>query len=111
VQLPRAIVLDIEGTVAPISFVADVMFPYARDNVAAHLEAHYDTPEARADIEAIRKQVCTAQCSRYDPVPAARPCPMRLPGIVVTVCGGFMLAACILPCCACMWHSALCLTE
>jgi methylthioribulose 1-phosphate dehydratase/enolase-phosphatase E1 len=56
-QLPRAIVLDIEGTVAPISFVADVMFPYARDNVAAHLEAHYDTPEARADVEAIRKQV------------------------------------------------------
>ncbi|WIA33460.1 hypothetical protein OEZ86_006590 [Tetradesmus obliquus] len=54
--LPRAIVLDIEGTVAPISFVADVMFPYARDNVAAHLEAHYETPEARADIDAIRKQ-------------------------------------------------------
>jgi methylthioribulose 1-phosphate dehydratase/enolase-phosphatase E1 len=53
-------VLDIEGTVAPISFVADVMFSYARDNVAAHLEAHYDTPEARADIEAIRKQVGNA---------------------------------------------------
>eukprot|EP00878_Enallax_costatus_P002117 GHUV01002285.1.p1 GENE.GHUV01002285.1~~GHUV01002285.1.p1 ORF type:complete len:493 (+),score=190.38 GHUV01002285.1:198-1676(+) len=55
-QLPKAIVLDIEGTVAPISFVADVMFPYAHDNVRHHLEEHYDTPEAQADIEAIRKQ-------------------------------------------------------
>lgn len=27
---PTCIVLDIEGTVAPITFVADVMFPYAR---------------------------------------------------------------------------------
>lgn len=61
--LPRAIVLDIEGTVAPISFVADVMFPYARDNVAAHLGAHYETPEARADIDAIRKQVGKTQSS------------------------------------------------
>lgn len=50
--------LDIEGTVAPISFVADVMFPYARDNVRQHLEQHYDSQEAQADIEAVRKQVC-----------------------------------------------------
>lgn len=55
-KLPAAVVLDIEGTVAPISFVADVMFPYARDNVRAHLEQHFESQEARADIEAIRKQ-------------------------------------------------------
>lgn len=55
---PAAIVLDIEGTIAPISFVADVMFPHARDNVRAFLEAHFNSAEARADIEAIRKQVC-----------------------------------------------------
>jgi hypothetical protein len=54
---PAAIVLDIEGTVAPISFVADVMFPYARDNVRTFLEANYDSAEARADVEAIRQQV------------------------------------------------------
>ena len=29
-KLPTCVVLDIEGTVAPISFVADVMFPYAK---------------------------------------------------------------------------------
>lgn len=54
---PAAIVLDIEGTVAPISFVADVMFPYARDNVRTFLENNYDSAEARADVEAIRQQV------------------------------------------------------
>lgn len=55
---PAAIVLDIEGTVAPISFVADVMFPHARDNVRAYLESHYTSAATRADIDAIRKQVC-----------------------------------------------------
>jgi methylthioribulose 1-phosphate dehydratase/enolase-phosphatase E1 len=55
-QLPKAIVLDIEGTVAPISFVADVMFPYARDNVRQHLQEHYHSQEAQADIDAIRQQ-------------------------------------------------------
>lgn len=54
---PAAIVLDIEGTVAPISFVADVMFPYARHNVRTYLEFHYSSAETRADIDAIRKQV------------------------------------------------------
>jgi hypothetical protein len=54
---PAAIVLDIEGTVAPIRFVSEVMFPYARDNVRTFLEANYDSAEARADIEAIRQQV------------------------------------------------------
>lgn len=55
-KLPAAIVLDIEGTVAPISYVADVMFPYARDNVRSHLEATYDSSETQEDIEAIRAQ-------------------------------------------------------
>lgn len=58
---PAAIVLDIEGTVAPISFVADVMFPHARDNVRAFLNAHYNSGETRADINAIRQQVGRAQ--------------------------------------------------
>jgi hypothetical protein len=58
---PAAIVLDIEGTVAPISFVADVMFPHARDNVRAYLESHYNSAETRADIDAIRKQVCSTR--------------------------------------------------
>ena len=31
----RGILLDIEGTTSSISFVYDVMFPYARENVAS----------------------------------------------------------------------------
>lgn len=53
----RCIVLDIEGTTTPISFVTDVLFPFARDNVARHLSATYDTAETKEDIELLRSQV------------------------------------------------------
>ncbi|XP_057809868.1 probable bifunctional methylthioribulose-1-phosphate dehydratase/enolase-phosphatase E1 isoform X1 [Salvia miltiorrhiza] len=53
----RCIVLDIEGTTTPISFVTDVLFPYARDNVRKHLELTYDTAETQDDIESLRAQV------------------------------------------------------
>ncbi|KAG9448123.1 hypothetical protein H6P81_014251 [Aristolochia fimbriata] len=57
-ESPRhAILLDIEGTTTPISFVADVLFPYARDNVKNHLEATYDTEETKDDIKLLRAQV------------------------------------------------------
>ncbi|KAK3424357.1 hypothetical protein EUGRSUZ_F01149 [Eucalyptus grandis] len=55
--LPRCIVLDIEGTTTPISFVTDVLFPYARDNVGRHLSATFETPETRDDIKLLRSQV------------------------------------------------------
>ncbi|GIL73814.1 hypothetical protein Vretimale_5328 [Volvox reticuliferus] len=54
--LPTCIVLDIEGTVAPISFVADVMFPYAKQHCRAFLEGSYDSAETQADIQLIREQ-------------------------------------------------------
>ncbi|XP_027340472.1 probable bifunctional methylthioribulose-1-phosphate dehydratase/enolase-phosphatase E1 isoform X1 [Abrus precatorius] len=54
---PHCIVLDIEGTTTPISFVSEVLFPYARDNVGRHLSATYDTPETKADIKLLRSQV------------------------------------------------------
>lgn len=56
-QSQRCIVLDIEGTTTPISFVTDVLFPYARDNVRKHLELTYDTAEAQDDIKLLRAQV------------------------------------------------------
>eukprot|EP00798_Chlamydomonas_sp_ICE-L_P022241 gene22241-29310_t len=54
--LPICAVLDIEGTVAPISFVADVMFPYARKHVRSHLESSYESAETEEDLELIRTQ-------------------------------------------------------
>ena len=56
-MLQRCIVLDIEGTTTPISFVTDVLFPYARDNVGKHLDATYDTAETQNDIKLLRSQV------------------------------------------------------
>ncbi|XP_078429261.1 haloacid dehalogenase-like hydrolase family protein [Wolffia australiana] len=53
----HCIVLDIEGTTTPISFVTDVLFPYARDNVRKHLIATYDSAETQDDIKLLRDQV------------------------------------------------------
>ena len=55
--MQRCIVLDIEGTTTPISFVSEILFPYARDNVGRHLSATYDTPETQNDIKLLRSQV------------------------------------------------------
>eukprot|EP00245_Coleochaete_scutata_P008083 TRINITY_DN2403_c0_g1_i1.p1 TRINITY_DN2403_c0_g1~~TRINITY_DN2403_c0_g1_i1.p1 ORF type:complete len:526 (+),score=99.41 TRINITY_DN2403_c0_g1_i1:84-1580(+) len=54
---PAVVVLDIEGTTTPISFVADVLFPYAKAHVGAHLRSTYESEETQGDIEALRKQV------------------------------------------------------
>jgi len=53
----HCVVLDIEGTTTPISFVTDVLFPYARDNVGKHLSSTYDSPETQDDIKLLRAQV------------------------------------------------------
>jgi enolase-phosphatase E1 len=39
----RGVVLDIEGTTTPISFVYDVLFPYARTHLRGFLETHGPT--------------------------------------------------------------------
>jgi len=36
----RGVVLDVEGTTTPISFVFDVLFPYARTNLREFLATH-----------------------------------------------------------------------
>jgi len=51
------IVLDIEGTTTSISFVTEVLFPYARDNVRKHLTCTYDTDETQNDIKLLQIQV------------------------------------------------------
>jgi enolase-phosphatase E1 len=43
----RAVLLDIEGTTTPISFVHDELFPYARQRLDGHLRATWDTGETR----------------------------------------------------------------
>jgi enolase-phosphatase E1 len=43
----RAILTDIEGTTSSISFVKDVLFPYARERLPAFVVTHTDTPEVQ----------------------------------------------------------------
>jgi enolase-phosphatase E1 len=40
----RAVLTDIEGTTSSISFVKDVLFPYARAHLPAFVRAHADEP-------------------------------------------------------------------
>lgn len=43
----KAILLDIEGTTAPISFVAEVLFPYAAERLAAFVTANEGDDEVK----------------------------------------------------------------
>ena len=38
------ILLDIEGTTCPVSFVTDILFPYAKSELINFLERHQDNP-------------------------------------------------------------------
>lgn len=60
VTKPAAIVLDIEGTIAPISFVTDTLFPYAREHLQEHLQTTFDSDETQADIALLRDEVIVA---------------------------------------------------
>jgi len=52
----QAVLLDIEGTVTPISFVHDVLFPYARAHVESFLDSHSNQAEVQADIKKLREE-------------------------------------------------------
>ncbi len=49
----RAIVTDIEGTTSSLSFVKDVLFPYARRHLAEFVRAHGADPAVRAQLAAV----------------------------------------------------------
>ncbi|XP_021290401.1 probable bifunctional methylthioribulose-1-phosphate dehydratase/enolase-phosphatase E1 2 isoform X7 [Herrania umbratica] len=53
----RCLLLTIEGTVTPMSFVTDILFPYAHDNVQKHLAMTYDSEETQHDIDLLRSQI------------------------------------------------------
>jgi enolase-phosphatase E1 len=47
---PHVYLLDIEGTVAPISLVSEQLFPYARTHFSDFLKRHIEDPAVRADL-------------------------------------------------------------
>ena len=57
IQTPiEAIVTDIEGTTSSIAFVHDVLFPYARANLAGFVAAHGREPAVRAELDTAKRE-------------------------------------------------------
>ena len=52
----RAILTDIEGTTTSVSFVFEVLFPYARTHMAEFLAAHADDPAVREQLAAVGRE-------------------------------------------------------
>jgi enolase-phosphatase E1 len=51
-----AILLDIEGTTTPITYVYDVLFPYARRALRGYVEAHLDDEHLREALTRLREE-------------------------------------------------------
>ena len=68
----RGVVLDVEGTTTPISFVYDVLFPYARTHLREFLETH-DPSGLLAEVARELREEHAADVARGDappPLPA-----------------------------------------
>lgn len=52
----RAILLDVEGTTTPLSFVHDVLFPHARGRLREFLLAHSSDGQTLRDVAALRSE-------------------------------------------------------
>jgi len=50
----RAILTDIEGTTSSLSFVKDVLFPYARERMAQYVSSHAAEPQFTPLLDAVR---------------------------------------------------------
>lgn len=50
----RHILLDIEGTTCPVSFVSDVLFPYAKTRLAGYLAQHGQDAEIQALLQELQ---------------------------------------------------------
>ncbi|MBB3103653.1 acireductone synthase [Azomonas macrocytogenes] len=52
----KAILTDIEGTTSAVSFVFDVLFPYAREHLPAFIHARAGVAEVAAQLAAVRAE-------------------------------------------------------
>src|SRR5690606_30533674 len=56
------ILTDIEGTTSSISFVKDVLFPYARAKLPAFVREHGQEPEVRRWLDAVAIEIAASAC-------------------------------------------------
>ena len=52
-----AIVTDIEGTTSSLSFVKDVLFPYAAEKLPTYVRQHADDPAVQEQLDAVRELI------------------------------------------------------
>jgi enolase-phosphatase E1 len=64
-----AVLLDIEGTTTPITFVSDVLFPYARRHLRMHLERHANDPEYERLFGRLRAEHASDRSGAEKPPP------------------------------------------
>ncbi len=62
----RAIVTDIEGTTSSISFVKDVLFPYARKHLPAFVVTHADKPYVQHWLHEAAKEAGLISASQQE---------------------------------------------
>ena len=53
----KTIITDIEGTTSSLSFVKDVLFPYARQHIVHYVKEHADEEHVKEQINAIKKMM------------------------------------------------------
>ncbi|OAT76185.1 2,3-diketo-5-methylthio-1-phosphopentane phosphatase [Mangrovibacter phragmitis] len=66
----KAIVTDIEGTTSDIRFVHNVLFPYARQHLAAFIASHEQQPDVAAELDAVRNEIGQPQATTREVVSA-----------------------------------------
>lgn len=62
----RAILLDIEGTTTPISFVYDILFPFARERMRDFLNARIAGNDFAPTLDALRKESDAERSAGHD---------------------------------------------
>lgn len=53
----RAVLMDIEGTTSSLSFVKDVLFPYARRNIGGFVRGHEDETRVATLLDETRREM------------------------------------------------------
>lgn len=51
----QALLLDIEGTLTPVTFVTETLFPFARARLRSFFEAHVAEPDVLDELEALEQ--------------------------------------------------------
>lgn len=51
------LLLDIEGTTTPVTFVKDILFPYIREHLEDYLSSHWEEDECKQDVHLLKKQI------------------------------------------------------